>query len=69
MNDSAKTPVARFHRRKLGIIGRAQPASLEIFGVGKDMVDLIVVTGAYMEKLRKDKERAGNNGAGGTGGP
>ena len=56
MNDSAKTPVARFHCRKWGIIGKARPASLEIFAAGKDMVDLIVVTGAYMERLREDKE-------------
>lgn len=64
MNDSAKTPVARFHRRRLGIIGAAQPASLEIFMAGKDMVDLIVVTGVYMEKLRKDKEEAMNQAGG-----
>jgi len=56
VNDSAKTPVAYFHRRKLGIIGAARPASLEIFTAGKDMVDLIVVTGVYVEKLRKAKE-------------
>ncbi|KIM49873.1 hypothetical protein M413DRAFT_439002 [Hebeloma cylindrosporum] len=63
LNDSAKTPVARFHRRRLGIIGAARPASLEIFTAGKDMVDLIVVTGVYMEKLRKDKETTNNAGA------
>ena len=61
MNDSAKTPVASFHHRKLGIIGKARPASLEIFAGGKDMVDLIVVTGVYMEKRRKEKERALKN--------
>ena len=58
MNDSPKTPVACFHRQHFGIIGKARPASLEIFEAGKGMVDLIVVTGVYMEKLRKDKERA-----------
>ena len=56
MKDSAKTPVACFHRRQFGIIGDARPASLEIFTAGKDMVDLIVVTGVYVEKLRKAKE-------------
>ena len=65
MNDSAKTPVARFHPRQLRIIGATQPASLEIFAAGKDMVDLIVVTGVYMEKLRKEKERAANSSGGG----
>ena len=51
VKDSAKTPVASFHRRQLGIIGDAGPASLEIFPAGKDMIDLIVVTGVYLEKL------------------
>ena len=59
VNDSAKTPVAFFHRRQFGIVGEARPASLEIFEAGKEMVDLIVVTGAYMEKLRKDKALRG----------
>jgi len=45
----------------LGIIGKARPASLEIFAAGKDMVDLVVVTGVYMEKRRKEKERALKN--------
>lgn len=58
VNDSAKTPVACFHRRHFGIIGEARPASLETFEAGKEMVDLIVVTSVHMEKLRKDKERA-----------
>ncbi|KIM49884.1 hypothetical protein M413DRAFT_439018 [Hebeloma cylindrosporum] len=58
VNDSDKTPVAFFHRRHVGIIGKARPASLEIFEAGRDMIDLIVVTGVYMAKLRKDKERA-----------
>jgi len=46
----------------LGIIGNAKPASLEIFAAGKDMADFIVVTGVYMEKLRKERERASNSG-------
>ena len=31
---------------------------LEIYEAGKDMVDLIVVTGVYMEKLRRQREKA-----------
>jgi len=46
VNASAKTPVAVFHRRQFGIIGEARPPSLEIFEAGKELVDLIVVTGA-----------------------
>ena len=56
MNDSARTPVARFHHRRLGVIGDEPAVSLEIFAPGKDMVDLIVVTGVYMERVRRDKE-------------
>jgi len=56
VNDSGRTPVARFHRRWLSTVGDDPPVSLEIFAAGKDMVDLIVVTGAYMEKVRKSKE-------------
>ena len=66
VNDSAKTPVARFYSRQLGIIGKPSPASLEIYAAGKDMVDFIVVTGVYMEKRRRDKARAAHTaGAGG----
>lgn len=56
MNDSTRTPVARFHRRRLGVKGDEPAVSLEIFAAGKDIVDLIVVTGTYVEKRRKDKE-------------
>lgn len=65
MNDSAKTLVACFHPYRLRIIGAAQPASLEIFEAGRDMVDLIVVTGVYMKTLQKHKKRALNSSGGG----
>ena len=65
MNDSAKTPVARFYRRQLGIIGKSRPASLEIYAAGKDMADLIVVTGAYMEKRRRRSQSGASAQAGG----
>ena len=64
MNDSAKTPVARFHRRQLAINGKSRPASLEIYAAGKDMVDIIVVTGVYMEKRRREKEKVAHTSAG-----
>ena len=67
MNDSAKTPVARFHRRQCGIISNSSnslPANtLEIYEAGKDMVDLIVVTGVYIEKLRREREKASESAA------
>ncbi|KIM49872.1 hypothetical protein M413DRAFT_439000 [Hebeloma cylindrosporum] len=64
-NDSERTPVARFHQRRLGIIRATRPASLEIFPTGTDIVDLIVITGAYMEKLRYEKNSTAANSDGG----
>ncbi|KAF9463414.1 hypothetical protein BDZ94DRAFT_1258736 [Collybia nuda] len=58
VNDDSKTPVAEFHRGSLGIIGKARPASLEIFEAGEHMIETILVTFIYIEKIRKDKERA-----------
>ena len=62
MNESAKTPVARFHRRQCVMISNSSNSlpdnMLEIHEAGKDMVDLIVVTGVYMEKLRRQREKA-----------
>ena len=66
MNDSAKTPVARFHRRRWGIMSNSPPNSLEIYAAGKDMVDLIVVTGVYIEKLRREREKSSESSAGGV---
>ncbi|KAF8352171.1 hypothetical protein F5887DRAFT_1068518 [Amanita rubescens] len=56
--DVARTPVARFHRRRLGVFGKARQASLEIFPEGMHMVDLILVTFVYAQKIRNDAERA-----------
>ncbi|TFK34267.1 hypothetical protein BDQ12DRAFT_763694 [Crucibulum laeve] len=59
MNDGSKTPIARCHRKKFGILSKAAcPASLEIFPAGKHIADVIVVTFVYIEKLRKDREQA-----------
>ena len=48
--------VAVYHRRRLGVVTDARSASLEIFAEGEHMIDLIVVTFLYIEKLRKDRE-------------
>jgi len=56
LNDTAKMPVAVFHRKRLGILRTARPASLEIFPVGEAIADIIIVTFIYMEKMRKDRE-------------
>jgi len=52
------TPVARYHRSSLGILSPAHSAYLEIFPIGEHMVDLIVVTFIYIERLRQEKEEA-----------
>jgi len=49
-------PIAVFHRKRLGILRTARPASLEIFLVGEAIADTIIVTFIYMEKMRKDRE-------------
>lgn len=54
--DGKETRVAVYHRRRLGVVTDARPASLEIFPEGEHMLDLIVVTFVYIEKLRKDRE-------------
>ncbi|EGN95607.1 hypothetical protein SERLA73DRAFT_162418 [Serpula lacrymans var. lacrymans S7.3] len=65
LNDSSKTPIARYHRRSLGILGKRHDPYLEIFPVGEHMVDVIATTFIYLEKLRRVEERAarrrGNN--------
>ncbi|KAF8352172.1 hypothetical protein F5887DRAFT_16376 [Amanita rubescens] len=54
--DAARTPVARFH---LGCVCRGRPPSLEIFPEGMHMVDLILVTFVYIQKIRNDAKRNG----------
>ncbi|EGN95739.1 hypothetical protein SERLA73DRAFT_186926 [Serpula lacrymans var. lacrymans S7.3] len=51
-------PVARFHKRSLGVIGQSHPPYLEIYPAGEHIVDAIVLTFIYVEKLRKDGQRA-----------
>ena len=43
--------VAKFCRQHLGIIGKARPASLEIFESGEHMVQEILLTFIYIEQL------------------
>ncbi|ESK83750.1 hypothetical protein Moror_2091 [Moniliophthora roreri MCA 2997] len=65
LKDSAKTPVAKFHRKSSRVVGKSRPAYLEIFPAGEHMVDEIFVTFIYIEKLRKEKERAARPKGGG----
>ncbi|KAJ7576119.1 hypothetical protein C8J56DRAFT_1117496 [Mycena floridula] len=64
-DDKAQTPIATFHRRRW-LFGKRK-AYLEIFPEGMHFVNVILVTFVYIEKLRRDKERAAKrHGAGGT---
>ncbi|KAJ7490956.1 hypothetical protein FB451DRAFT_628376 [Mycena latifolia] len=58
LNDAAETPVARYSPKKLGLFFKPRKASLEVFSPFEGMVDEIVVTFVYIERLRKTKERA-----------
>ncbi|KAF9230216.1 hypothetical protein BU15DRAFT_91162 [Melanogaster broomeanus] len=65
-NDGSRTEVARYHRGSLGIIGHKKKPHLEVDPDVMHMLDLIVLTFVYVEKLRMDKERhARGNGGGG----
>lgn len=66
LNDGIDTPVACYHRSSLGILSPAHAAYLEIFPVGEHMVDLIVVTFIYMERLRQEEEAQRTRGGGGS---
>jgi hypothetical protein len=59
VNDGSKTIVARGHRSNVGIVGQPRQARLEILPDFKHLVDIILVTYVYAEKLRKDWEKFG----------
>ncbi|KAJ7490970.1 hypothetical protein FB451DRAFT_628578 [Mycena latifolia] len=54
LHDDAETQVARYHSKKRGLLSKPQKASLEVFSPFEDMVDEIVVTFVYMERLREE---------------
>ncbi|KAF9232115.1 hypothetical protein BU15DRAFT_81582 [Melanogaster broomeanus] len=64
-DDGSRTEVARYHRGTLGIIGPKKKPHLDVDPDVMHMLDLIILTFVYVEKLRKDKERAARNGGGG----
>ncbi|KAF9233679.1 hypothetical protein BU15DRAFT_66387 [Melanogaster broomeanus] len=55
-NDGSRTEVARYHRGSLGLIGIKKKPHLDVDPDVMHMLDLIVLTFVYVEKLRKDKE-------------
>ncbi|KAK0199691.1 hypothetical protein DFS33DRAFT_1387997 [Desarmillaria ectypa] len=65
INDGSETLIAKFHTRKYGLFNPegARPAYLEILPEGEHMADTIFFTFIYIEKIRKDKERASRHQA------
>ncbi|KAG1826807.1 uncharacterized protein BJ212DRAFT_1256309 [Suillus subaureus] len=55
-DDESRTEVARFRRATLGIVGRRRKATLEVSPEVAHMMDIVIMTFIYVEKLRKDKE-------------
>ena len=53
LNDESKTPIARYHRRLIGLVVQTYKAYLEIFPEGEAIVDEIVITFIYVEMLRR----------------
>ncbi|TFK64518.1 hypothetical protein BDN72DRAFT_901481 [Pluteus cervinus] len=56
LNDAARTFVAKLHIKHYGIFHKARPAFLEISPLGMHMVDLILITFVYIEKLVVPRE-------------
>ena len=69
LDDASRTEIARHHRATLGIIGKRRSARLEIAPQAEYMLDLIVITFIYVEKLRMDKEKSQRRAAASGGGP
>jgi hypothetical protein len=59
LDDGSKQLVAQSHRSNIGIIGKPRQARLEISPGFEHLVDIILVTYIFVEKLRKDRERNG----------
>ena len=63
-NDETRMELARYHRATLGIIGPKRKPYLDIHPEVVHMLDMIVVTFVYIEKLHMDKERAAQRNSG-----
>ncbi|KAL4065945.1 hypothetical protein V8B97DRAFT_1066417 [Scleroderma yunnanense] len=68
-NDDTRRELARSHRRSLGIIGPRREPSLDIHSDLMPMLDTVVLTFVYVEKLRMDKEERRKRAAASGGGP
>jgi len=57
LNDGSNTSIAIFHPKRL--FSKEDRGRLEIFPQGQHMVDEILVTFTYMERVRKAREGGG----------
>ncbi|KAF9219198.1 hypothetical protein BS17DRAFT_789978 [Gyrodon lividus] len=57
-NNQSRTEAARYHRSTLGIFGPKKKPCLDVHPDVMHMLDLIVLTFVYVEKLRMDMEIA-----------
>ncbi|KAJ7457965.1 hypothetical protein B0H11DRAFT_2062080 [Mycena galericulata] len=55
LNDGSDTLVAEYHPRSLGLISKKRDPCLEIFPPFEHMVDEILITFIYIERLRRVK--------------
>ncbi|KZP12755.1 hypothetical protein FIBSPDRAFT_835949 [Athelia psychrophila] len=66
LDDGSKTPVAESHRSNAGLVGKPRQARLEIFSGFEHLVDVILIGFVFVEKLRKERERAAESSGGGS---
>ena len=59
--DDKETVIAQFHPRRLV---KRQKAQLEVQPAGMKMLDYIVLTFLFAEKIRRDRDRAVQSGGG-----
>ncbi|KAF8123563.1 hypothetical protein EV363DRAFT_1403819 [Boletus edulis] len=56
-DDMSRAELARYHRGSLGIVGPKRKPQLDVDPAVEHMLDLIVLTFVYVEKIRMDKDR------------
>ncbi|KAH7888166.1 hypothetical protein F5I97DRAFT_959797 [Phlebopus sp. FC_14] len=64
-DDGSRTKMARSHRRSLGIIGPKREPGLDVHPSVMPILDMVILTFIYVEKIRMDKERNARRGNGG----
>jgi len=65
LDDRSETEVARYHRATLGINGKRKSAFLEVAPQAEHILDFVIFTFIYVEKLRMDRERRRQDATGG----